>query len=50
MPKKKDEMTKSPKKLPYKALPRPKVRLPNRQKAGDYRDPQHEVARVKEHF
>jgi polyphosphate kinase 2 len=36
--------------VPYKALPRPKVRLPSRQKAGNYRDPQHEVARVKEHF
>jgi polyphosphate kinase 2 len=36
--------------IPYKALPRQKVRLPNRQKAGNYRDPQHEVARVKEHF
>jgi len=36
--------------IPYKALPRQKVRLPNRQKAGNYRDPQHEVASVKEHF
>ncbi len=36
--------------VPYKDLPRPKVRLPNRQKAGNYSDPQHEVARVKEHF
>jgi hypothetical protein len=36
--------------IPYKELPRQKVRLPNRQKAGNYRDPQHEVACVKEHF
>ncbi len=36
--------------IPYKELPRQKVRLPSRQKAGNYRDPQHEVARVKEHF
>ena len=36
--------------VPYKELPRQKVRLPARQKAGDYVDPQHQVARVKERF
>lgn len=36
--------------VPYKALPRPKVRLPARQKPGGYVDPKHPVAQVKEVF
>ncbi|KAF0099354.1 MAG: hypothetical protein FD187_2210 [bacterium] len=36
--------------LPYKELPREKVVLPKRQKAGDYRESEHPIRYVEEHF
>ncbi len=36
--------------IPYKKVPRPKVKLPKRQAQGDYREPEHVVARVREIF
>ena len=36
--------------IPYKSAPREKVKLPKRQKDKSYREPKHEVARVKERF
>jgi polyphosphate kinase len=37
-------------KIPYKALPREKVKLPKRQKAGGYRDPEYPFKFVDERF
>jgi polyphosphate kinase 2 len=36
--------------IPYKAAPREKVKLPKRQKAGDYRDPKYPFKFIKERF
>jgi polyphosphate kinase 2 len=36
--------------VPYKELPREKVVLPKRQKAGDYRESEHPIRYVEEHF
>ncbi|MCW5591405.1 MAG: polyphosphate kinase 2 [Burkholderiales bacterium] len=36
--------------VPYKEAPREKIRLPERQKDKKYREPQHVVERVKEHY
>lgn len=36
--------------IPYKSAPREKIKLPKRQKDKSYREPKHEVARVKERF
>ena len=36
--------------IPYKKAPRHKVRLPKRQAQGDYREPEHVVAKVREIF
>jgi polyphosphate kinase 2 (PPK2 family) len=36
--------------IPYKALPREKVRLPKRQKPGDYVDPRYPFKYVEERF
>jgi polyphosphate kinase len=36
--------------VPYKEAPRQKIRLPKRQKDKSYREPKHEVVRVKERF
>jgi polyphosphate kinase 2 len=36
--------------VPYKEVPKQKIRLPKRQSAGDYKDVPHEVARVEERF
>jgi polyphosphate kinase len=36
--------------VPYKEAPRQKVKLPKRQKDKTYREPKHEVVRVKERF
>ncbi len=37
-------------KIPYKKLPREKVKLPKRQKPGDYRDPLHPVTLVRQAY
>ena len=36
--------------IPYKEAPREKVKLPKRQKAGDYRDPKYPFKYIKERF
>jgi polyphosphate kinase 2 len=36
--------------IPYKALPAPKVKLPKRQKPGDYREPDHRLRFIPERF
>jgi polyphosphate kinase 2 len=36
--------------VPYKEAPRQKIKLPKRQKDASYREPMHDVARVKERF
>jgi polyphosphate kinase len=36
--------------VPYKAAPRQKIKLPKRQKDKSYREPKHKVVRVKEKF
>lgn len=36
--------------IPYKELPREKVKLPKRQKPGDYKDPEYAYKHVKERF
>jgi polyphosphate kinase 2 len=36
--------------IPYKKAPHQKIRLPKRQKADGYKEPKHDVARVKERF
>jgi hypothetical protein len=36
--------------IPYKSAPREKVKLPKRQKPGDYRDPKYPFKFVKERF
>ncbi len=36
--------------IPYKRTPRQKVKLPARQKPGDYREPDHKLRYVEEHF
>ena len=36
--------------VPYKEVPRDKIRLPKRQAPGNYIEPEHTVSRVKEHF
>jgi len=38
------------KRVPYKELPREKIRLPKRQAAGGYKEPEHVVERVRERF
>jgi hypothetical protein len=37
-------------KIPYKSAPREKVKLPKRQKAGGYREPDYPYKFIKEHF
>ena len=36
--------------VPYKKLPREKVKLPKRQKRGDYRESKHRFKDIKERF
>ncbi len=36
--------------IPYKKLPREKVKLPKRQKRGDYRESEHPFKYIKERF
>ena len=36
--------------VPYEEAPRAKVKLPKREKDKSYREPKHEVARVKERY
>jgi polyphosphate kinase 2 len=36
--------------IPYKALPREKVKLPKRQKAGGYKEPKYPFKFIKEHY
>jgi polyphosphate kinase 2 (PPK2 family) len=38
------------KRIPYKEAPRQKIKLPKRQKDTKYKEPKHNVARVKEKF